>query len=411
MSHRPDVDRSVEESLPARAADGVSPGRIRARNEQLILSELRRGALSRAQLARRCGLSAQAIGLIAKSLISDGLIDAGEPLRGRVGQPSVPLSLRPEGAWFAGLKIGRRSAELVLIDFTGSRVKRERLSYSWPTPAAIRTFVEAVWPELLHGIELPRLHGLGVAMPYRLWEWPERLGAAGAELAQWRDYQPAVELGKIVEVPILVENDAAAACGAELTFGNGRIYRNFAYIYIGYFIGGGIVLDASVHVGPTGLAAAFGPLPVPNPARPGELIPLIDAASLHVLETMISDATGSPAAPIQDETSTTWDEHADAVQRWLTITSEALATATLSLASILELEAVIVDGPFPTRVRDELTSRIEDSLDALDTRGVLRPQIVPGSLGSSARALGAARLQMLSRFLVDRHALNVPGDD
>jgi len=228
---------------------GVSPGRIRAHNERVILSELRRGTLSRAQLARRSGLSAQAIGLIAKSLISEGLIDAGDPVRGRVGQPSVPLSLRPEAAWFAGLKIGRRSAELVLIDFTGGMVRRERLNYAWPTPEAIEAFLVRVWPGLITGIDINRMQGLGVAMPYRLWEWPERLG----------------------------ENDAAAACGAELTFGNGRTYRNFAYLYIGYFIGGGIVLDAKVHVGATGHAAAFGTLPVPDPDKTGKLIPLIDA--------------------------------------------------------------------------------------------------------------------------------------
>ena len=45
----------------------------------------------------------------------------GEPIRGRVGQPSVPLSINPEGAFFLGLKVGRRSADLVLVDFLGTR--------------------------------------------------------------------------------------------------------------------------------------------------------------------------------------------------------------------------------------------------------------------------------------------------
>lgn len=405
MPTRPDPDPLDPESTPTRSTDGVNPGRIRAHNERVILSELRRGALSRAQLARRSGLSAQAIGLIVKSLISEGLIDAGEPLRGRVGQPSVPLSLRPDAAWFAGLKIGRRSAELVLIDFTGGIVRRERLEYRWPKPATIESFIAKAWPDVVNGIDLDRLHGLGVAMPYRLWEWPERLGVPATELAQWRHYQPTVELTRIVDLPVLLENDAAAACGAELTFGNGRTYRNFAYIYIGYFIGGGIVLDARVHVGDTGLAAAFGPLPVPDPDKPGHLIPLIDAASLHTLEKMISNTAGSDTSPIQDETSDAWDKHGTAVQHWLQTSSVALATATLSLASILELEAVIIDGPFPTKIRDDLIEQVEGSLSAMDTRGVRQPTIVAGSLGSSARALGAARLHLYSRFFVDQHGL------
>ena len=48
---------------------------------------------------------------------SCGELSRGEPQRGKIGQPSIPMSLNPDGAYFLGLKIGRRSAELVLIDF------------------------------------------------------------------------------------------------------------------------------------------------------------------------------------------------------------------------------------------------------------------------------------------------------
>ena len=43
-------------------------------------------------------------------LQADGLLRREAPLRGRVGQPTVPVSLDPEGAYSLGLKIGRRSA-------------------------------------------------------------------------------------------------------------------------------------------------------------------------------------------------------------------------------------------------------------------------------------------------------------
>ena len=45
-----------------------------------------------------------------KHLERDGLLVREEPMRGKVGQPSIPMSLNPEGAFSIGFKFGRRSA-------------------------------------------------------------------------------------------------------------------------------------------------------------------------------------------------------------------------------------------------------------------------------------------------------------
>ena len=80
------------------------------RNERLVLSLLRRrGALARAEIARVTGLSAQTVSVITRKLEDEGLLLRQQPVRGKVGQPSVPMSLNPDGALFFGLKVGRRS--------------------------------------------------------------------------------------------------------------------------------------------------------------------------------------------------------------------------------------------------------------------------------------------------------------
>ena len=63
------------------------------------------------------------------------------PLRGRVGQPTVPVSLDPEGAFSIGLKIGRRSCDLVLVDFCGGVRRRAQRAYPYPTPDGVMEFV------------------------------------------------------------------------------------------------------------------------------------------------------------------------------------------------------------------------------------------------------------------------------
>ena len=94
---------SVSAASPATILDpsgGSNQVRVRAYNERLVMSLVRRhGALSKAEIARRSGLSAQTVTVIMRALEADGLLIRGEPTRGRVGQPSTPMRLTyAEGA-------------------------------------------------------------------------------------------------------------------------------------------------------------------------------------------------------------------------------------------------------------------------------------------------------------------------
>ena len=69
---------------------GSSQGGLRQYNERVVLQAIRlHGALPGAELARLTGLTAQTVSMITKSLIDDGYLRKGEPVRGKVGQPSV----------------------------------------------------------------------------------------------------------------------------------------------------------------------------------------------------------------------------------------------------------------------------------------------------------------------------------
>src|SRR5215471_4496174 len=93
---------------------------VRLYNERLVLSLIRqRRALPKAEIARLTGLSSTTIAEIVQALEADGLLIKEEPQRGRVGQPPVPLSLKPDGALSLGVKIGRRRCDILLMDFVG----------------------------------------------------------------------------------------------------------------------------------------------------------------------------------------------------------------------------------------------------------------------------------------------------
>ena len=77
----------------AAALRGSNQQGMRAHNERLVLSLVRQsGALAKSDIARMTGLSAQTVSVIMRGLESDGLLQRGEPIRGKIGQPSVPMA-------------------------------------------------------------------------------------------------------------------------------------------------------------------------------------------------------------------------------------------------------------------------------------------------------------------------------
>lgn len=384
---------------------GANQTRVRAYNERLVLSLVRRhGALSKAEIARRAGLSAQTVSVIMRALEKDGLLKRGSPQRGRVGQPSIPMSLNPDGVLSLGLKIGRRSADLILMDFTGKVRHQLHEAYRYPTPSGVLRFAEAGVADLLARLapaERGRMAGLGVALPFELWNWVEEMGAPVADMEAWRHADIAAMLAERLPFPVLLQNDATTACAAELAFGHGPRYSDFAYFFVGSFVGGGVVLNHALHPGRTGNAGAFGSMPFP--ARNGGQDQLIDHASVVVLEKMLLEAGRNPSSIWL--TPEKWDNFGDIAHLWIERTGRALALAAATVCSVLDFEAVIIDGGFSVDIRSRITAVARRELAGLNLQGIAPPAVEEGLVGSSARAIGAASLPLFSRYHIDQSVL------
>lgn len=406
------AERTPERSVLEAGLRGSNQSGMRAHNERLVLSLLRQqGALAKSDLARMTGLSAQTVSVIMRSLEAEGLLIKGEPVRGRIGQPSVPMSLDAEGAFFLGLKIGRRSADLMLVDFLGRVRATRRRTYRYPTPSAVVAFVRESLSAVLSTLppdRRDRVGGMGIAMPFQLWNWVNYIGAPQTEMDQWRNRDIQAEIAELAGMPVYIQNDATAACGAELVFGTGEKPKDFLYFYFGTFIGGGLVLNGQLFPGRTGNAGGVGPMPVPGPD--GTLQRLFDVASMSRLAEA-AEATGTSADHL-------WEQHAewrlppDILSDWIDGAAQGLAYATLSAAALVELEAVMIDGWMPASVRAEITRRTEAALLRLDLSGVEPPQVREGTVGAEARALGAAAIPLAQRYLIDPNAMQaVAGRD
>ena len=183
---------------------------------------------------------------------------------------------------------------------------------------------------------------------------------------------------------------------AEHLIGRGNEFSDFAYIFIGAFIGGGLVLNSKVFSGRTGNAAAFGPMPVPD--GNGGTTELLNVASLHVLEKSLSDAGIDPL--LLREHIDDWGRYEDHVGPWIETTSHSLAIAAATIASVVEVEVILVDGAMPAAVCERLTAATEKALAASKLTVVVNPVIEQARVGRRARSLGAALLPIHARYFL-----------
>ena len=384
---------------------GSNQGGMRQFNERVVLQALRaHGSVPKAELARLTGLTAQTIGLITARLDDDGLLIRRAPVRGRVGQPSVPLDLNPDGAFSIGIKIGRRSADWLLVDFIGQVRQRIVLDYPFPDAALLLPALEANLHRLLDGLcgLRDRVVGVGVAAPFQLGGWHRMLGLTDAQSDAWNQIDLGARVQAMTDLPVSFAKDTSAACVAELLQGKGRDIPSFLYLFLDTFVGGGLVIHSHLHRGQGGNAGAVASLPL-GVARPGEAAPpqLVSQASLWELEQRFRQHALDPMAAYDARAlKAPWLPH---TQDWLGRAALALAHCIVSGTAFLDLDAVVVDGVVAPELLQILLSKTREALTAYNAEGLLgMPRLETGSIGSDARALGGALLPLHACFAPDR---------
>ncbi len=154
--------------------------------------------------------------------------------------------------------------------------------------------------------------------------------------------------------------------------------RDFIYFYIGAFAGGGIVLNGSLYVGPSG-TPALGSMPVPGSnGRPTQLI---DIASIAILEQTLNASaskhhiyghrrrTGATSGPIST-------------------TGSPRPAPPLPMRSMPHLqssmpEAAVIDGWMPAEIRGRLVAAVQEEIVTIDVEGVAASRGPRGNRRSS----------------------------
>lgn len=395
------------------AGKGSNSVQLRHYNERVVLDAVRRrGQASKADIAKTAQLTPQAVAGIVDALTESGYLEVRGKRFGKVGQPSVLYGPVPDRAFAIGIHIGRRSLESVLVNFAGEIQRTQVHDYATPEPDRILRLVlqdMTVLTETLRPEWHARVVGAGAAMPRFLHGWQSELGFSDDLVARWRDAGLPAQLTARSSLPILFEKDAAAAATAELIHGAGRAYSSFLYVSIDTFIGGGLVLNGSIETGAHGNAAAMASIPVTHsglnsvdlPEGPYEL--LLRRASVYVLLNHLR-ANGVAVERARDLTDLP-PEARPYVAEWRADCASALAQALVAATSVIDVEAVVIDGVLPRALLEATVEETVARFEAFLPEGVIAPRIVEGTLGRDAAAVGAAMLPLYAMFAPDSAVL------
>ena len=400
---------------------GSNSAVVRQFNERVILTALRRlGEASKADLARQVNLTQNTTGQIVRDLEHQHLVTMTGKRTGLRGQPATLLRLDPEGAYSIGIKLGRRTTSALLVDFGGRVLKSRRHERAFPLPDAALSIVRDDVVAMRRAIPeagRARLAGIGLAMPHNLGSWRRELDIPAETCAAWNSFDLAARLRDTLDVPVFVENDGTATAVAELFQGHGRELDDFAVVYLGTAIGGGVVLGGRYRRGATGNAGDIGLMPVPpsrlaSAPRPH---PKSHPKSHHASDILLTRASVSSlirhlrannvAIAANRDLEHAVAGHAGLVSEWLEDCADALVGPLLAIASLLDLQAIVIDGNLPRSLIEWLVARLRTLLTESVPEARGPPSLLVGSIGSEAAAIGAAILPLHSNFGPDHQML------
>ncbi len=364
----PDMRFAPPPSL--RVADssaGMNQVIARSLNERLIMSLLfQHDGLTRMQMGQRSGLSAQTISVLVRALERDGLVLRGEAVKGRIGPPTIPVSLNPDGAFSVGVNLGARHIDIVLINFVGDILHKSSHRFDQPRLQDITRSIRDGVADAIAAIEPQRsnrLAGIGLSMPADIDQF-----ASGEANEQISSYDFETLLDNEFDVNVFIQNDITAAASAESMFGAARDQHSYLFCHLGPWLTTRMILDDRIYS--------------------GEMPSRQSGDGVDLLEALLDQREVSDGDAITD------------LAGWVDRSAEELQLAFMAARRFVDVDTLIVTGLGSTQITKDIAMKVKSNLDEVNT-GKSTPNTLFSTLGPWILAKGAASLSFHHRFMAE----------
>jgi len=369
------------------------------------------GALTRADLARRLGVSRAAMSIIVRRLVEDKLVverDSHEP-RSLAPAASkgagVLVTLNPSAAVAIGIDFSHQAVRTVVSDLSHSLIAEEvrELPLDYDAKTALDMSADLI-AKMLRGtrVEKRKVLGVGLGVPGPI-DHRNGLVTPSSISNSWLGFRVADYLANRTSLPVRLDNNATLGALAEATWGTMRNYHDALYVKVSSGVGAGILASGQICRGVSGIAGEIGHITV------AESGPMCRCGNRGCLEAYI----GLPAQlallrPIFGPNFTAKDLELlahDGDPRCLRVLADVgrhLGSVLANICNALNPAVIVLGGELAALfefVADEVRNTIARQALDLVARSV---QVLPGTLGERAEALGAVALILHDTELLGR---------
>ncbi|MGW9112968.1 ROK family protein [Microbacterium sp. NPDC055683] len=313
---------------------------LREAQRVILLDVLIHGSRSRAELARRSGLSRASLSRLTRELGDLGLVReaAAAPAEGR-GRPSDTIQIVPEAAAFLGFKLTGDALYAAVVDLGGAVLHAEGEPLVTREVADVVAVIARTADRLRS--RFARVAAMGVCLAGDV----RRDAGAGAvvvgsDFLGWHEVPIEQLVMRATGLPVAVSNDVQALTSAHHWFGAGVGASSLAVIGLGAGIGCGIVVGDHAVAGAKGHPGKVGHLPVGrgdarcDAGHAGCVSAYVTVAAIlrnagtaSFWEALESARAGEPAA-----------------ERAFRDAAEALGAVIAALVNLVDPERIIVTG-------------------------------------------------------------------
>ena len=356
---------------------------MKRRNRTLLLKLLSREPLSRAELARRTGLTKAAVSLIIDELLAGGTVTETGTVDAGLGRKPMMLSLSPDAGRVIGLDLSRHGCRAGITDLAGTLLWEQSWNESFSDPDTALTAyadeIRAALPVSCRAVTvisapgpLDSEHGVLLSSP---------------GFALWHRYPIAEKAAKKLGCPVFLEKDTNLLAASEQNGG-----ENFLFLLADHGLGAALVQNGQLFRGYHGFGCELGHVTL-DPAGPR-----CHCGNTGCAEMLVSVPAALEKAQKQGLNVTSWQALTQAAddgdipaRSLLSEHAALLGTVCVTAVNLLEPDRIVLGGDmacggsyFMERLSNEINARTM-------TRQEHGIGVVPSSQTGAARLSSALK--------------------
>jgi predicted NBD/HSP70 family sugar kinase/biotin operon repressor len=375
-----------------------APPSLRESNRLRVVQALQiLGVTSRADVARRTGLSRSTVSTIVSALQAEGVVvdrQADSRTAAGGGRPPALIALNPGAGLAIGIDFGKRHLAVALADLSHELLAEEwrDMSDDYDAETGIERAAELVERVLdAAGADPGQVLGVGMGLPGPV----HRSGVVGSSaiLPGWAGTHAAERMGERVGIRVWLGNDANLGALAEATWGAGRVADGLVYLKLATGIGAGIVIGGRLFEGAGGTAGEIGHTSLDETGdicRCGSRGCLETYASGTAIASLLSRSLAEEL-PLDDVLARAI-EGDPGCRRALADAGRHIGAAVADLCNLINPERIVVGGSMAV-AGDVLLDPLREAVGLRAIPSAAEDvEIVLGELGGRAELLGAVAL-------------------